>query len=518
MDIFAQMKHFIVIDGGTQNVKAFVFDLNGNVISKSVFPVAPYFSVAPYFAEQDAEKYLAIVKKTVREAVKNSKLSFEDISAISITTHRSTIIPVDEKGKPVRAAITWLDERKTEGLRLPYGASRLLVKLVGKEYMMKEYQRRSKFNWMKKYEPENYERTYKFLTASSYIFSALTGEFKDSSAMIVGIFPIDLKHLTWYDFPFVYKALGVSKEKLPTLVSPVDIAGYVSKKGAEEFGLKEGLPVIIAAGDKQSELLAGGGINSKIAEVSYGTAAVIEILTDRFVSHPHMDFFTWGSAIPEKWVLEGLVGGGYWMVSWFEREFARHELIEAKKLGISPETLLDREMSEIPPGSEGLVLQPYWFPFAFDPASRGAIIGFSAKHTRVHVYRAIIEGIAFELKRVLEVIRDYSGFYPEILTVGGGGSESCEIMQITSDIFNLPARRMHTPYLSALGAAIDAAVAMNIYSGFSEALEKMSRVKDTFYPQKKAVKIYDALFRDVYKNIYPALRKLYHKTDKIVNG
>ena len=512
------MKYFVVIDGGTQNVKAFVFDIKGNVISKAVAPVTPYFSNAPNFAEQDAEDYLATVKKMTEQAVKNSGVANDDFLAVSITTHRSTIIPVDKKGKAVRPAITWLDERKTEGLRLPRGASRLLIQIAGKEYMMKEYQRRSKFNWMKRYEPENYRKTYKFLTASSHIFTALTGEFKDSSSMIVGIFPIDLKHLKWYDFPFVYKALGVTREKLPELVSPTDVAGYVSSEGAREFGLKEGLPVIIAAGDKQSELLAAGGIKSDIAEISYGTAAVIEILSDRFVSHPHMDFFTWGSAIPNKWVLEGLVGGGYWMVSWFEREFAKHELAEAKKLGISPESLLDKEMAEIAPGSDGLVLQPYWFPFAFDPASRGAIIGFSAKHTRVHVYRAIIEGVAYELKRVLEVIRDYSGEYPKTLVVGGGGSESSEIMQITSEIFNLPAKRMHTPYLSALGAAIDAAVATGVYKDFELAIKNMSRVKDIFYPEPKNVKIYDKLFNKIYKDIYPSLKGLYHRMDKILKN
>jgi sugar (pentulose or hexulose) kinase len=510
------LKYFIIIDGGTQNIKAFVFDTKGNVVSKSVCPVSPYFSNAPNFAEQDAENYLSIVKEVTGKAVKGSHVSDDDFVAVAITTHRSTIIPVDKEGKAVRPAITWLDERKTEGLRLPRGASRMVVKLVGKEYLMKEYQRRSKFNWLMKNEPENYKKTYKFLTTSSHIFTALTGEFKDSSSMIVGIFPIDLKHLKWYDFPFVYKALGVTREKLPDLVNPTDIAGYVSEKGAKAFGIKKGLPVVIGAGDKQSELLAGGGINSDIAEISYGTAAVIDILSDSFITHPHMDFFTWGSAIPKKWVLEGLVGGGYWMVSWFEKEFARHELIEAKKRGISPEVLLDKEMADIAPGSDGLVLQPYWFPFAFDPSSRGAIVGFSAKHTRVHVYRAIVEGIAYELKRVLEVIRQYSGQYPKELVIGGGGSESAEIMQITSDIFNLPAKRMHTPYLSALGAAIDASVAIGIYKDFETATKNMSRVKDVFYPQPENVKIYDRLFNEVYKNIYPSLKNLYHRMNKIL--
>lgn len=505
------MKYFIVIDGGTQNIKAFVFDEKGNEIFKGMHSVTPYFSVQPDFAEQDAEQYLSIVKEVTKKVVKDSSVLEDDFVALSITTHRSTIIPVDKNGKVIRSAITWLDERKTDGLSLPSGMGRLFIKIGGMEETLKEYQRRSKFNWLRKHEPENYRKTYKFLTVSSHIFHALTGEFKDCSSMIVGLFPIDLKQLAWHKNPLVYKVFGVERKKLPDLVSPTDIAGHVSKTGAKDFGVKEGLPIIIGAGDKQSELLGAGGIGCDIAEVSYGTAAVIEMFSKKYVTHPRMDFFTWGSAVPDNWALEGFVGRGYWMVSWFRKEFAKHEEDQAEKMGISPENLLDKEMSEIPPGSDGLILQPYWSPFAFDPSSKGAIIGFSGNHTRVHVYRAIIEGIAYELRRLMEIMQKYSGAKVEELRVGGGGSESDEIMQITANVFNLPARRIHTPHLSALGAAIDAAVALGIYESFETAVANMVRPEEKFIPIPKNVEIYNRLFNEVYKNIYPSLKGLYHK-------
>ncbi|MHA1280855.1 MAG: FGGY-family carbohydrate kinase, partial [Candidatus Helarchaeota archaeon] len=159
----------------------------------------------------------------------------------------------------------------------------------------------------------------------------------------------------------------------------------------------------------------------------------------------------------------------------------------------------------------GLILQPYWSPFAFDPSSKGAIIGFSGNHTRVHVYRAIIEGIAYELRRLMEIMQKYSGAKVKELRVGGGGSESDEIMQITADVFNLPARRIHTPHLSALGAAIDAAVALGIYGSFETAVVNMVRTEEKFIPNPKNVEIYNRLFNEIYKNIYPSLKGLYHK-------
>jgi len=510
------MKYFIVIDAGTQNIKAFIFDEKGNEVYGEAYSANPYFATQPDFAEQDAEEYLRITQKVTMSVVENSRVPGDELAAVAITTHRSTIVPVAEDGKPVRPAITWLDERKTEGLKLPGGALlSLTFKLSGMMPKLKEYQRRSKFNWLRKYEPESYDRTHIFLTISSYIFHSLTNEFKDCSSMIVGLFPIDLKGLQWHPRDVVYKIFGVEREKLPPLVSPTEIAGTVSEEGARNFGVPQGLPVIIGAGDKQSELLGAGAISNDVAEISYGTAAVIELLSNKYVTHPKMDFFTWGAAIPNHWALEGFVGRGYWMVSWFRREFAKYEEEEAEKLGIEPENLLNRKMEEIPPGSMGLILQPYWHPRENDPLSKGAIVGFSGEHTRPHIYRAIIEGIAYELRRLGELIEKHSGSTIRELRVGGGGSKSDEIMQITADIFNLPTSRVHTSNLSALGAAIDAAVTLKIYNSFPEAVANMVRVKETFAPRQENAKIYDRLFNEVYKRIYPALSPLHSKIAEI---
>lgn len=512
------VKYFIVIDGGTQNIKAFVFDETGNEIHGESSPVTPYVALQPDFAEQDAEAYMGIVQKVTMSVMQNSGISADALAGIAITTHRSTIVPVDQNGNPIRSAITWLDERKTEGLKLPGGpVMSLAFKVARMEERLREYQRRSKFNWLKIYEPDNYDRTFKFLTVSSYILHSLTNEFKDCSSMIVGLFPVDLKGLQWHPWKIIYEIFGVERDRLPALVSPVDIAGTVSEEGARRFGVPQGLPVVIGAGDKQSELLGAGVTTSGIAEISYGTAAVIEMLSSKYVTHPRMDFFTWGAAIPGRWALEGFVGRGYWMVSWFKSEFGKREEDEALRLGVAPEAVLDKQLPDIPPGSMGLLVQPYWHPRENDPLSKGAIIGFSGEHTRKHVYRAIIEGIGYELRRLGELMVKHSGNAITELRVGGGGSQSDEIMQITADVFGLPVMRMHTSNLAALGAAIDAAVALRIHRSFPEAVERMVRVKSTFQPVDENVKIYDRLFKEVYIKMYPALSPLHHRIAEITN-
>jgi len=203
------------------------------------------------------------------------------------------------------------------------------------------------------------------------------------------------------------------------------------------------------------------------------------------------------------------------MVSWFKREFCKHEEEEAQKLGVAPEELLDREIEEVSPGSMGLILQPYWHPLENDPLSKGAIIGFSGEHTKKHIYRAIVEGVAYELRRLGEIIEKHSGSKIKELRVGGGGSKSDIIMQVTADVFGLPTCRLHTSNLSALGAAIDAAVTLKIYNDFPEAVANMVRVRETFTPCEESARIYDRLFNEVYKRIYPTLSPLHYKIAEI---
>ncbi|MBE0480459.1 MAG: FGGY-family carbohydrate kinase [Dehalococcoidia bacterium] len=510
------MKHFIVIDGGTQNIKAFIIDENGNFIHGESVPANHYTAPQPGFAELDAEEYLKRTMEVVAGLMRTSSVPKDSLAALAITTHRNTLIPIGASGKPVRPAFTWLDSRQTPGLTMPGGPVKSLAlgaTPIGRK--LKEYQRRSRFNWLRTYEPDNYEKTAMFLSITSYIFHALTGQFKDSSS-IAGLLPIDFKGFRWHPWKLAYDVLGVQREKLPPLISPAEVAGTVSDEGAKSFGVPSGLPVIIGAGDKQSELLGAGAITSDTAAISYGTAAVIEVLTDRYIAHPRMEFYTLGSAIPRHWVLEGFVGRGYWMMSWFRREFARQEEEEARKLGIAPEELLNKNIDAIPPGCLGLLVHPYWHPRENDPLSRGAIIGFCGEHTRMHLYRAIIEGITFELRLLANTMQKYTGNRIAHLRVGGGGSKSDEVMQITADIFSLPASRLHTSNLGALGMAIDAGVALKLYSGFPEAVAGMVRVEKTFTPRQETALIYDRLFKEVYSGIYTALAPLHARMAEII--
>jgi sugar (pentulose or hexulose) kinase len=189
----------------------------------------------------------------------------------------------------------------------------------------------------------------------------------------------------------------------------------------------------------------------------------------------------------------------------------------ALQQGIAPEALLDALLAQAPPGAQGLLLQPYWTPGIRHPGpdARGAVIGFSDAHTRAHLYRAIIEGIAYALRDGRDRIARRGGRRITTLRVSGGGAQSDAAMQITADVFNLPAARPHTVETSGLGAAIAAAVGLGLHPDFATAVARMTRIGQVFEPDPARAALYDALYHEVYLRLYDRLAPLYARLARL---
>jgi sugar (pentulose or hexulose) kinase len=224
--------------------------------------------------------------------------------------------------------------------------------------------------------------------------------------------------------------------------------------------------------------------------------------------------------VPGAYSLEVQIYRGYWMVSWFKHEFGLREQRIANERGVAPEALFDELVRAVPPGSDGLVLQPYWSPGLKHPGpeARGAVIGFSAGHTRAHLYRAILEGLAYALREGAERTSKRSGVPITELRVAGGGSQSDAALQLTADVFGLPASRPHVYEASGLGAAMDAAVGLGLHSDFPTALREMTHLGRTFEPDPRSHRTYDDLYRQVYLRMYDRLRPLYDSIRSSTQG
>ncbi|HNY66048.1 MAG TPA: FGGY-family carbohydrate kinase [Deltaproteobacteria bacterium] len=511
----ADKDYILAIDSGTQSIRAVLFDREGNELAIEQARYSPYASPQPGWAEQSTDEYWANLCTVTKGLMARITIDPKNIAGVGITTQRGTVIPMDREGNALRPAIIWLD-RRTVTDPPPMGmAVKLLFGAAGLLNAVRYAQKHSFFLWIKQNEPEVYRKTYKFAQASGFFVRKLTGEFRDSSGMVTGIWPFDYKNLRWHSLGLAYGPLGMMKEHCVELFPPDKVLGRVTKQASLETGLPEGLPVVVGAGDKQSELLGAGALDPKIAEISFGTATAMHVMTRKYLVDKGMRFFCWPAAIPDTWDIEMFIFRGFWMVSWFKEEFGHREALLAQERGCAPEVIFDETIRDIPPGCMGLMLQPYWSPMVYNKYAKGSMIGFADIHTRAHIYRAILEGIGFELKRLAEVVQKRIGVRFEEIRVGGGGSKSDVAVQIAADMFNLPVSRMATSEICALGAAIDTAVATGVHPGFDAAVKAMVRKGRTFHPNPSSTRIYNDLFNEVYMKSYTAIEPLNRKIAQI---
>ena len=508
----------LAIDNGTQSLKALIFDLEGQLLVKERVLFRPYFSEQPTWAEQDPDVFWQALCRACQGLWRQNHSYRDRIAGMAITTQRGTVINVDETGNPLRPAMLWLDQRKTYGLHPVGGLWGGIFRIAGLGATVAYLQAESEANWINTYQPEIWQKTHKYLLLSGYLTYKLIGKFVDSVGCQVGYIPFDYKRLRWAAWwNWKWKVLSrIDPSLMPELIPPGQILGTISTEAAKETGIPKGLPLVAAAADKACEVIGSGSLESSIGCLSYGTTATINVTHKKYVE-PIPLIPPYPAAVPGYHTVEVQVFRGYWMVNWFKEEFGYLETRQAAELGLAPEELFDKLVDGIPPGSMGLMLQPYWTPGLKTPGpeAKGAIIGFGDVHTRAHLYRSILEGLAYALKEGKERIEKRSRTPITSLRVSGGGSQSRHALQLTADIFGLPTAKPHLYETSGLGAAIDAAVGLELHPDFKTAVKAMTRVGEVFEPDQGNQRLYEALYHDVYKKMYKRLKPLYKRIREI---
>ena len=480
----------------------------------------PYYSTAPGLAEQKAQVYWDALCQGCQGLWRMEGVNKESIAAVALTTQRGTVVNVDDKGEPLRPVIHWLDQRRSEGLPPLGGLWGAAFALAGASETVAYLQAEVEANWLRINEPAIWENTYKFLLLSGYLTYHLVGRFVDSVGCQVGYIPFDYKSQKWEaSWGWKWLVTKVDPRLLPELIPQAQPLGQITQKAAEATGLPQGLTLIAAAADKACEVLGAGALEPNIACLSYGTTATINTTHDKYIEVIPL-LPPYPSAVPMLYNFEIQIYRGYWMVSWFKHEFGLREQRIADEKGIEPEALFDELVRSVPPGSQGLVLQPYWSPgLRFPgPEARGAIIGFGDVHTRAHFYRAILEGLAYALQEGKERTEKRSGVKITDLRIAGGGSQSDAAMQLTADIFGLPACRPHIYEASGLGAAMDAAVGTKIHPDFKTAVKEMTHLGQCFDPNKATHEVYERLYNEIYLKMYGKLKPLYRTIMDISGG
>ena len=506
----------IAFDVGTQSTLALLINNQGQILFVSQQKHEPaYFSSRPDWAEQEPDFYFSkLVDAALDLRHRAGESLWARIEGATITTMRDTPVLLDKDYKPLRPAFVWLDRRRASLEPELSFFKRLLFRVVGMREVVTQQFQFTPCNWVQENEPHIWEQTAKYVLLSTYLIYRLTGEMRDSVSSLVGHIPFDHRRAKWMGKNNLIRFIfDIESDKLCDFVYAGEVLGEITNEAAHLTGLRKGLPLYAAGADKACEILGLGCIETDQAAISFGTSATIAFTTDHYVE-PELFVPAYSAVMPGYYNPEIQIYRGYWLLSWFIREFATAEVYQAEKLGISPEELLNTTLKDIDPGCDGLFFQPYFTPNITRPYARGSIIGFSDIHTHSHVYRAIIEGINFALMSSKDIMERRVKTKISALYLGGGGSQSSEIAQITANMFGLPAYRSYTNEVAGIGSAIAAFVGMGVFKDYDEGVTEMVHIEDEFLPDHKQHKIYSEIYEKFYSDIYQRLASLYKRHSK----
>ena len=508
---------FLVFDAGTQSIRCGLIDVTGNMLDCVKVPVQPYFSENKGWAEQRLEYYWEKFCEASGRLMQRNAGLVDRVKAVAISSQRGTYINLDKDGNPLRPAITWLDERLTPQYKWAPWHLEAAIKALGWFDNLDKTARRCYSNWIRLCQPAIWDKTHKYVLMSGYLNFMLTGSFVESLGCNFGYLPINRRTYHWADNnDLIWKLFPIEQSKLPDLVAQGETLGRISKGAAAATGIPEGLPLVASAGDKQCEVLGTGCISSDTACLSFGTCTSISTVTDNYIELKP-NFIPYPAAVPGSYSPEISVLRGFWMISWFKEEFGLKEQLKSIEKSVSAEKLLDEMAADVPPGSAGLMLQPYWSPHLWicGEEGKGSIIGFSPMHTRAHLYRAILEGIMYGLREGADIFTGKLKKPFSKVVASGGGAQSKIATQIAADILDLPVESPRAPETGSLGAAINAAVGLGYYPDYPSAVKGMTGISSIANPVPRNRDIYSELYNRIYRKTYSRQEPLFKELLRI---
>lgn len=487
--------YFLGIDIGTSGSRTVIVDEEGTVLASSTEAHEPFDSPKTGWAEQNPDDWWRAASASVRSAIDESGVSPKEIKAVGFSGQMHGAVLLDEKDAPVGPAIIWCDQRtapQCTELTEEVGARRL-IELVSNPALPNFTL--PKLLWTRENLPDDWSRVRSVMLPKDYVRLKLSGEKATDVADGSGTLMLDVANRKWSEK--ILEITGIDPGILPKLYESPEITGAVSAEASKETGLAEGTPLVGGAGDNAAGALGMGIVRPGDVSVTIGTSGVVFAVTDAPTIDPEGRIHTLCHAIPATWHVTGVTQSAGLSFQWFRNNFAAGE---------SYDELTDAAAS-IAPGAEGLLWTPYLMGERtphMDPKARASLIGLTARHTKAHIVRAILEGVAFSLRDCIEVFRSRNIPIGRI-RLGGGGAKSELWRQIQADIYGSEVEILEAEEGAAFGAALLAGVGAGGWSSVPEACEATIRVAETIDPDPEASKTLDERYLS-FRKIYDAVK------------
>jgi xylulokinase len=504
-----EKKYLLAHDTGTGGDKAVLTDLQGRVI-QSAYREYPLYYPRPDWVEQNPAELWETVAATTRAVIQMAGIDPQQIIGVGISAQMFNLLPVDEQGNPLTPMLSWLDVRSVaQADRLLTGETpHFLFARTGNIPTAKDVI--PKILWLKEERPDLWARTAKLLDCKEYILFRLTGKIAIDWHGASVFFLFDPHQKVWSQE--VCTALGIPLDMLPPAYPCAHVIGEVTPQAAAQSGLVAGTPVVLCAGDVAVAQSGSGANQVGKAHLCVGTATWVGLSSHTLLNDPDKPFWALNHIDPDKFIIAGEMETGGGALMWFRDAFCQEEARQAEAAGISTYAWLGQMAESIPPGAAQLLFLP-WLSGerapVLDHYARGGFVGLSLGHTKSHLARAVMEGVAFHIRWICEAMEKTGLKIGEINAIGGG-SVSPLWTQIISDIINRPLNVVEHPLeAGAMGAALTVAVGLGIYPNM-EAVDEIINIHHTVTPRPAVQNRYDALYAE-YRALYEALAPIYRR-------
>jgi xylulokinase len=505
------MTALLGIDAGTTSMKAVLFDLDGHPLGMALREYK-LLTPTPDTVELEAETYWDACCLAVREAVAASGVDPREIAALAISSQGETLIPLDREGRPLRRAIVWLDNRATaEAARIEreFGADRVF-QVTGQPEIVPTWPA-SKILWIREHEPEIFQHAAKFLLVEDYLLYKLTGRFVAEKALHTSTIMLDIGRKCWWDDMLHF--LGLTPGRLGDLLEPGEVVGPLSAEGAAATGLSPQTVAVTGSMDQTAGALGAGNVRPGLLTETTGGALALCATLPGFVLDPGRGLATQYHARRDTYCLLPYGQTGGMALRWFRDAFCQPEMLVAGEMGADAYDLLTGEAAQVPPGCDGLVFLPHLMGAAspeFDPAARGVFYGIALKHGKPHFVRAILESVAYMLKKNLDLVEKISGSTDEVHSMGGG-ARSRLWLSIKADVLQKATTPVVVEETASLGVAIMAGVATGVFPDLEEALRRMVRLGERVAPNPDNARVYEIGYRE-YLDLYDSLAPMFRRS------
>ncbi len=507
------MQYVLGIDLGTSGTKTVLFDEKGNKIASAS---VEYALIQPQngWAEQNPNDWWQAAVSTIKSVLLKSKINAQDIKGIGISGQMHGLVMLDENGEVLRNAILWCDGRTGKECEE-------ITQKIGKEKLIEITANPAltgftagKIMWVKKNEPEIYAKCRKILLPKDYIRFKLTKLYGQDVSDASGTNLFDVKKREWS--AEILQKLDIETDLLPICKESVDVAGNVCKSASELTGLSESTIVCYGAGDNASAAIGTGVINKGKAFTTIGTSGVIFAHSDT----PQIDakgrVHTFCSAVPGAYTVMSCTLAAGMSLKWFRDNFCTSEIEVAEHLKKDSYQLMDEGAAKIQIGAEKLIFLPYIMgersPI-LDEKARGVFFGLSGIHTKYHMLRAVMEGVAYSQKQNFDLMREMNINF-DTMYACGGGAKSELWRSMLSDMYATDVLTLQNDEGPALGVAILAAVSCGIYSDIKSACDEMIKIKTKIKPNLENGLKYNEHYK-IYSNLYNNLKESFWALDKI---